>query len=233
LIVIQGGAILAVLLIYWEKVWAILLGLLGKNPYGLSLGLKVAVAFLPAAALGPFLNHWIEAKLFNPGMVSLALAIGAIVMILMERQYRARIRRLESTESKPGMIADIQDLSYRSAFFIGIMQCLAMWPGMSRSMVTIVGGYLSGLEAKAAAEFSFMLGLVTLTAASAYSLLGSWEVMTTQLEWGPMLAGLVVATIVAFLAVKWFVAFLSKHGLYWFAYYRLLLAGVILYVFTL
>lgn len=231
LIVIQGGAILAVILVYWEKILAILMGLVGRNPRGLALGLKVLVAFLPAAILGPLLNDIIESKLFNPQAVSVALAIGAIAMIWMERNYRKKQRAADGSDSKTLRISNIEDLSFKSSLFIGFMQCLAMWPGMSRSMVTIVGGYLSNMEAKAAAEFSFMLGLLTLTAASVYSLLGSWEVMTTQLEVGPMILGLVVATLVAFVAVKWFVNFLSKHGLYVFAYYRLILAAVILYVF--
>jgi len=233
LIVIQGGAILAVLLIYWQKIWTILLGLMGRNPAGLSLGLKVGVAFLPAAVLGPLLNDWIESKLFNPMMVSVALALGAVAMVIMERRYRSVLKRMESEGGEQSLITDISALSYKSSLFIGLMQCIAMWPGMSRSMVTIVGGYLSNLEAKAAAEFSFMLGLVTLSAASAYSLLGSWDAITTHLEWGPMICGFVVATIVAFLAVKWFVGFLSHHGLYLFAYYRLLLAALILWMWSM
>jgi undecaprenyl-diphosphatase len=106
-----------------------------------------------------------------------------------------------------------------------------MWPGMSRSMVTIVGGYMVGLSARAAAEFSFMLGLLTLTAASTYSLLGSWDVLESHLSMGPALVGILVATLVAFIAVKWFVSFLGKHGLFWFAIYRLVLCAVILWVF--
>ena len=221
LIVIQGGAILAVLLIYWKKILGILMGLVGRNPQGLALGLKILVAFIPAAVLGPFLNDVIEAKLFNPMSVCIALVVGAVVMIVVERH------RSSADAVDPGTL---DYLSYRSALLIGAMQCLAMWPGMSRSMVTIIGGYLAGLSAKAAAEFSFLLGLVTLSAASCYSLLKSGNVLMEQLRLGPALLGILVATVVAFLAVKWFVGFLTRYGMSVFAFYRLILAVAILWL---
>ena len=228
LIVIQGGAILAVLLIYWKKVLGILMGLLGRNPQGLALGLKVLVAFIPAALVGPFLNDLIEAKLFNPVSVCIALVLGAVVMIVVEKRRTPRDSSTDghTTPSHKTM----EDLSYREALMIGVAQCFAMWPGMSRSMVTIVGGYLAGLEARAAAEFSFLLGLVTLSAASCYSLLKSGSAIVEQINMGPALFGILVATVVAFLAVKWFVGFLTRHGMLVFAIYRLILAAAILWL---
>jgi len=223
LIVIQGGAILAVIIIYWKNLLQILLGLLGRNPAGFSLGLKVLVAFLPAAVFGFLLNDWIEARLFNPTAVAVALIVGAVVMIIVEN----RRRNHSSPDREKDSFDEISKMSYRGALSVGFLQCLAMWPGMSRSMVTIVGGYLIGLSAKAAAEFSFLLGLLTLSAASAYSVLKSWDQLTTELEGGPVILGLVVATFVAMAAVKWFVGFLSRNGLGIFAYYRILLAIVI------
>jgi len=226
LIVIQGGAILAVVVIYWRNLLQIMMGLLGRNPAGLSLGLKVLVAFLPAAVFGFLLDDWIEARLFNPTAVALALIVGAIVMIVVENRRRDRSTR----DFDKDTFEEISKMSYRNALGIGFLQCLAMWPGMSRSMVTIVGGYLVGLSAKAAAEFSFLLGLITLSAASAYSVLKSWDHLTTELEGGPVVLGLVVATLVAMAAVKWFVGFLTRNGLGIFAYYRILLAIVICFV---
>jgi len=230
LIVIQGGAILAVLFLYWRKLLGILMGLLGRNPEGLSLGLKVGVAFIPAALTGPFLNDIIESRLFNPSSVAIALILGAIAMLLVEWRRKTLQPAKTDATAAVDVFKTIDQLSYRGALAVGLMQCLAMWPGMSRSMVTIVGGYFVGLSAKSAAEFSFLLGFLTLSAASVYSLLGSWHVMVSTLEPGPALLGLVVATIVAFVAVKWFVGFLSKHGLTVFAYYRLILAVVILWI---
>lgn len=230
LIVIQGGAILAVLFIYWKKIFIIFLGLIGKNPKGLALGLKILVAFIPAALIGPFLNDLIESNLFNPFSVCVALASGAVLMIWVEL-LRAKKSREASMEVEGLSMLQMEDMSYRASFFIGVMQCFAMWPGMSRSMVTIIGGYFVGLEAKAAAEFSFLLGLLTLSAASCYSMLDSWDVMIDYIKPGPAIFGVVVATVVAFAAVKWFVKFLAKHGLIVFAIYRLLLAGAILCLF--
>ena len=223
LIIIQAGGILAVLLIYWKKIISILMGLIGRNPQGLALGLKILIAFVPAALLGPLLNDLIEATLFNPVPVCIALVLGAVVMIVVER-YRPSL----GADDFPSVT--IETLSFRSALFIGAMQCVAMWPGMSRSMITIVGGYLVGLRAKAAAEFSFLLGLVTLSAASCYSLLKSGDVLIEQIQIGPALIGILVATVVAFLAVKWFIGYLTRHGMFVFAIYRLILAIAILWL---
>ena len=230
LVVIQGGAILAVVLLYWRKLWSILMGLFGRDKAGLQLGLKVLVAFIPAAMLGPLLNDWIETRLFNPSAVATALFIGAFIMFWVEwRRKKTQQTALEDAQSLPAVEHDMADMNYKGALFIGVMQCFAMWPGMSRSMMTIVGGYLTGLSAKAAAEFSFLLGLLTLSAASAYSLLKSWDVMVETLNPGPALLGVFVATIVAFLAVKWFVHYLTRHGLFVFAVYRLFLAVLVLW----
>ena len=113
---------------------------------------------------------------------------------------------------------------------IGFFQCLAMWPGTSRSMATIVGGYLAGLSPKNAAEFSFLLGLITLTAASGYKIMTDGPHMIRALEIGPLLVGCLVAFISSALAVKWLVAYLSQHGLSLFAWYRIALAITVLLV---
>ena len=224
LIVIQGGAILAVLLLYWRKLLTILLGLLGRDREGLQLGLKIGIAFIPAAALGLVLGDWIESSLFNPRSVAIGLVMGSIIMVGAEWYRKHRQGTARHLESSPD---SLQSLSYRGALTVGCMQCLALCPGMSRSMVTIVGGYVAGLTARASAEFSFLLGLLTLSAASLYSLVRSWGPVTATLELDAVLIGIAVATVVAMLAVKWFVSYLSRHGLLLFALYRLLLAAAI------
>ncbi len=227
-IVVQGGAILAVLGLYWPRVVQMLAGLAGKNPAGLKLALNIIVAFLPAAVLGVLLNDWIEAKLFNPTMVLTALALGGVFMIVLDR-VKVRPMRREGTGK------EIEDITWRGALAVGFLQCLAMWPGTSRSMMTIAGGVLTGLKPKAAAEFSFLLGLPTLGGACVYSLLKNIKEsadagtpnMFEVLGIAPIVVGLVVATISAAVAVKWLVGFLNKHGLEVFGWYRILLCVVL------
>ena len=122
----------------------------------------------------------------------------------------------------------LDDLTVRSSLLIGFLQCLAMWPGTSRSMMTIVGGYLVGLTRAKAAEFSFLLGLITLTAAAAYKSLTKWEVMHANLEIGPVLFGCLVAGASAAASVVWLVGYLARRGLGIFVWYRIVLAAIIL-----
>ena len=157
-IVIQGGAILAVLGLYWTRVLTMLRGLAGRDAAGLRLLVNLVVAFVPAAAVGAPLDHWIEARLFHPLPVLAALAGGGGFMIALDRWWPRGERTIEQ-------------LDWRHALAIGAMQCGALWPGTSRSMVVIAGGILVGLRARDAAEFSFLLGLPTLGAACAYTLL--------------------------------------------------------------
>jgi undecaprenyl-diphosphatase len=122
---------------------------------------------------------------------------------------------------------DPSELSGPEALGIGLMQCFALWPGMSRSMTTIVGGYFAGLNPRRAAEFSFLLGLVTLSAATVYKSMRSGAAMLTVFGWPHILLGCIVAAITAALSVKFLVNYLSRHGLVAFAFYRLVLAGVL------
>ncbi len=223
LIVIQGGAILAVLGLYRKAVGRMLLGVLGKDPGGLMLFRNIVIAFLPAAVLGPFLDDWIEARLMRPVPVLLALAVGGVVMILADRTLR---QRTGSARERTG-----EHLSAREAFQIGLLQCIAMWPGTSRSMVTILGGMCVGLRPARAAEFSFLLGLPTLGGATVFKLAknmtGEGPDMFAVLGWAPVLIGLAVATVSAALAVRWLVSWLTRHGLAAFGWYRLGLTAVL------
>jgi len=233
-IVIQGGAILAVLGLYWPRVLQMIRGVFGKDAAGLRLALAIIVAFLPAAVLGVLLDDWIESKLFFAGPVLAALALGGVYMIALDRWKVRPMRTAERTgEGSPGL--DLDGLTLKPAFVIGLFQCLAMWPGTSRSMMTITAGVIVGLRPRAAAEFSFLLGLPTLGGACVYKLMknlkGSADAGTPNLfealGWLPVIIGVVVATVSAAFAVKWLVGFLNRHGLSAFGWYRLVLTAAL------
>ncbi len=221
-IIIQGGAIIAVVILYWKRLWGIVLGILGKNKNGLLLLRNLMTGFLPAAVLGLLLDDFIESMLFGVWPVIVALVAGAFLMLLVER-WRKNRHAPDAPESGP----DLHELSLKQSLLIGLLQCVAMWPGTSRSMMTIVGGYLVGLSPARAAEFSFLLGLVTLSAAAGYKTLSLGPQMLAALDLGPVIFGIVVATVAAALAVKWLVSYLTRHGLALFAWYRLALAAVV------
>ena len=229
LIVIQGGAILAVLALYRQRVVQMFAGVLGRNAAGLRLAVNLWVAFVPAAFLGPLLHARIEQHLFNNIAVVGALAVGGLVMIGLGPWQRRFYHGDEHAEpADMHSYTDIEHLTWRRALFIGTVQCLAMWPGTSRSMVTIVGGMMAGMRPRQAAEFSFLLGLPTLGGAMVYSLARSFTGdegnLITDLGWMPLAVGVVVAMISAGIAVKWLVGYLNRHGLAVFGWYRLVLA---------
>ncbi|MBA3885153.1 MAG: undecaprenyl-diphosphate phosphatase [Acidobacteria bacterium] len=228
-IVIQGGAILAVAGLYRDRVWQMLRGIAGRNPAGLRLFLNVVAAFLPAAVIGLLLASTIRRYLFFPLPVLSALALGGVAMILIDRWHR---RRFHDPSTRESGHVDIDSLTIRAALVIGLLQCVAMWPGTSRSMVTIVGGMLVGLRPRQAAEFSFLLGLPTLTAACLYSLgkdfMRDGEMnMFATLGVMPLATGIIVATLSAVVAIRWLVSFLTRHGLAPFGWYRLALCVVL------
>ena len=142
-----------------------------------------------------------------------------------------RMRRKREIKGIPESCSDLGEMKLGSAFFIGVLQCAAMWPGTSRSMMTIVGGYYVGLRPAKAAEFSFLLGLITLTAAAGYKVVTKGDEMSKHLEFGPVLVGCLVAGASAALAVRWLVGYLTCHGLGLFAWYRLVLGILVLFWF--
>ncbi len=217
-IVIQSGAILAVLGLYRERVASMLRGLLGRDPAGLRLAVNLAVGVAPALVLGVLLKNLIDAYLFRPGPVALALAVGGGAMLAFEP-----LRRRRETDG-----IGIDQLGWRQALGIGLAQCLAMWPGTSRSLTSILGGLAAGLRPPAAAEFSFLLALPTLLAATGYSLLKDGPEIAASVTPAAATVGIVVAMVSAALAVKGFVRWLGHHGLAPFAVYRILLAGAVL-----
>jgi undecaprenyl-diphosphatase len=225
-VVIQFGAIAAVVLLYWPTLRHIGLGLLGHDPAGLRLLRNLLVAFVPAAVTGLLLNRWIDAHLFSIKAVVVAQVSGAVLMVAAERW-----RKKYSTPAYA--VLNAADLPVRRAAGIGLMQCLALWPGTSRSMATIVGGYFAGFCPRLAAEFSFLLGLVTLTAATVYKGWQSGPAMIAVFGWPHVLLGAVVATVSAAAAVKFLVSFLNRHGLALFAWYRVALAAVLTVLYLL
>ncbi len=225
-VVIQAGAIAAVVLIFWGRLVGILQGLMGRNNAGLRLLRNIVIACIPAVVLGLTLGHLIDTYLFSIQAVIVALISGAVLMTAAERW-----RKQQPVTSASRM--DLADLTAWQSLGIGLMQCLALWPGMSRSMVTMVGGYFSGLSPARSAEFSFLVGLPILTGAA---LLKSYKAGAAMIEvFGTpsLVLGSLVAAVAAAISVKFLVNYLSRHGLGVFAIYRLALATVLIGWFLL
>jgi len=218
-IVIQSGAIIAVLYAYLDKVKMMVRGLLGKDPLGRKLFINVVAAFIPAMVIGLALHKLIKTYLQQEWPTVFALAIGGVAMILWDRSKLA-IKRRHYGKS-------IDTLDVVDAVKIGLLQCIAMWPGTSRSMMTILGGQWVGLSPVAAAEFSFLLGLPTLLAATAFKSLKEGHHLVHHIGIDAMGVGLAVAAVSAFFCVKGLIAWLSKHGLQPFGWYRMVLAVVV------
>lgn len=228
-ICIQAGAILAVLGLYRERVRAMLAGLVGRDAEGRRLAEAIAVAFVPAAVLGLAFDEAIERRLFGPWPIVAAWLAGGVAILVVERVRRNRARKLapEAESPRPGAGLALADLDARRALLIGLAQCLALWPGTSRSLATIAGGVLVGLGLKAAVEFSFLLGVVTLCAATVYKGLSHGDEMLASYSASSMLLGFATAWIAAVLSVRWMVSYLGRHGLSLFGWYRVALALVV------
>ncbi len=200
-VIIQLGAILAVLALYYKRFFV-----------GIDIYLKLFVAFLPTGIIGFLAYKTIKAYLFNPATVSISLIAGGMLLILLDRW----------TEKKESRYSQIEDIGYLDAFKIGLIQCLSMIPGVSRSAATIFGGVYSGFNRVQAAEFSFLLAIPTMFAATGYDILKNHELFTA--DTAPVMAlGAVVAFVVALLAVKAFVSFLTKYGFKHFGWYRIVI----------
>ncbi len=226
---IQGGAILAVLGLYWKRVLQMIQGVLGKNPEGLKLAINIIAGFMPAAVIGVILSHKIKEHLFGMWPVIIAWIIGGVGILTVAWWNRKKSSRNGGSE--------LGELTLKMALIIGLLQCVAMCPGTSRSLMTICGGLLVGLSIRAAVEYSFLLGVLTLTAATvkesvekvkdldpAYNhLFGGTKLMIHAYGSMPLFIGIIAAAISAALAVKWLVAYLQSHGLSVFGWYRIAL----------
>jgi undecaprenyl-diphosphatase len=216
-IIIQIGAILAVLGLYRRRIGQLILGLLGRDPKGANLLAMLLLAFLPAAVVGLTLGDTIKAHLFGPWPVVAGWMIGGLA-ILTGRWKNAGPRATD--------LPSVEDIRWRHALTIGVLQIFALWPGVSRSLATIVGGMMAGLGISAAVEFSFLLGLITLGAATVYEMLDQGRTVVTAYGIALPLAGMLCSFVSAWLSVKWLVGYLKRRGLVMFGYYRVLLAIV-------
>jgi undecaprenyl-diphosphatase len=220
-IVIQLGAILAVVIHYRRLLAERGTGLLHGDKRAVDLAVALAVAFVPAALVGVVARTAIKAHLFGTLPVAFALAAGGVVMIAVERWRRARkVRGLDGLEH----------IGVRRALAIGIGQCFALWPGASRSMCTIVAGQLAGLSTATAAEFSFLLALPTLGAATLYEGYKARHELASSIGWLSLAIGLSVSFLVAWAAIAGFLAYLRKRGLEPFGWYRIILSAVVLWI---
>jgi len=209
-ICIQGGAIVAILLLYGRRVAQVLLGLVGRDAQGTRLLVGLLAAFVPAAILGKLFDDDIERLLFGPWPIAIAWVAGGLVILV---QARRGVRE--------GGTA-LEGLTPGRAALIGLAQCLAMWPGVSRSLATILAGLGVGLTLAAAVEFSFLLGLLTLGAATAFKAHQAGTAMVAELGWPALVLGFLAAALTAAVAVRWMVGWLARHGLVLFAWWRLL-----------
>lgn len=206
-VIIQFGAILSVMVLYWKRFLQ-----------SIEFYKTLIIAFLPAAILGFLLSDYIDAMLENVIVVAVTLILGGVLMLFVDQWF-----------NKP---AKDQSISTKRALTIGFFQCIAMIPGVSRSMATIVGGMTQKLDRKNAAEFSFFLAVPTMFAASAYKLLklimDPAQLSVLKDNIGVLIIGNIVAFIVAMLAIKFFIEFVSKYGFKAFGYYRILVGISIL-----
>ena len=219
-VVIQLGAILAVVVQYWRTFWAVGMGLLKLEVLAVRFVVNLLVAFIPAAVLGLLLKHQIDAMLGSPTIVAWALIGGGIAILGVERW------------SKQGEYQGLGQLPLRQAFGVGLLQCLAMIPGVSRSGATIMGALAMGINRRTAAEFSFFLAIPTMLGASTLEL---WQnraelaAGTGPVGWGHIAVGFAVSFVVALAVIKMFVAYVSRAGFTPFALYRIMAGMAALY----
>ena len=205
---IQFGAILAIVMIYAKRFLQ-----------GLSIYMKLGIAFFPTAVAGFFAYDFIKTYLFNSTIVAFSLVTGGIVLILIDK----KVVRQESR------VINLEDISFRNAFFIGLIQCFSMIPGVSRAAATIIGGVFNGLDKKQATEFSFLLAVPTMFAATGYDLLKTSVIFSRQ-EIFLLGLGLLIAFLTAWIAVKIFLKIVENYGFKHFGYYRIIIGILFLII---
>lgn len=218
-VVIQLGAILAVVVQYWRTFWAVGMGLLKLNPMSLRFLRNLLAAFIPSAILGLALKDYIDVLLGSPAVVCWALIAGGIAILMIEKR------------AKTGELTGIGELPLRQALGVGFAQCLAMVPGVSRSGATIMGALAMGIERRTAAEFSFFLAIPTMLGATTLELLDNREAVmsgTMGVGWAEIGVGFVVSFVVALAVIRLFVAYVSRAGFKPFAWYRIVAGAIAL-----
>lgn len=217
-IIIQLGAILAVVVFFWKRLWPFTKDQ-NKNREIWSIWLKTIVGVLPAIVFGALFASKIEEKLFNPWTVAIALLIGGIIILLVEHG------------KKDPKITSIGNLSYKTAFFIGIIQCLSMIPGTSRSASTIIGAMILGASRLVAAEFSFFLAIPTMVAATGYSLL-KYHAALSSSQIFILSIGFIVSFLAALAVIRFFMNYIKNNDFKIFGWYRIVLGIIIIAYFV-
>lgn len=217
-IVIQFGAILAIVVIYRHKIFDLLINFKQKSQQHFIL--NIILAFLPVAIIGGVFHSLIKELFFGNFTIALALIIGGIIIIFIERSLAKTIDKTKEQE--------IEKINPLKAFYIGCFQCIAMIPGVSRSGATIIGGILLGLNRKTATEFSFFLAIPTIAAASFYDIFKNYSSLTLE-NCELIIVGLLSSFISAMLVIKWFIGFVSKNNFTAFGIYRIIVGVIILF----
>jgi undecaprenyl-diphosphatase len=218
-VIIQLGAILAIVVLYWRTFWAVLEGLIRNNGASWRFVRNVLIGFLPSAILGFLLINKIEALLGNPVVVAWAFIAGGIAILLIERLV------------KRTPVVGVADMPLKTVIGVGLIQCLAMIPGVSRSGATIMGGLSLGVERRTAAEFSFFLAIPTMLGATTLELAKHHDTLlagASGVGFGTVAVGFVTSFVVAIVVVKAFVHYISRHGFAPFAWYRIIAGAVAL-----
>ncbi len=216
-VVIQLPAVMAVVVLYWRTFWNVAVGVVKRERDALHLIRNVLIAFIPSAILGVLLKKRIDAMLETPIIVAWALIVGGIAILVIERL------------SKQGEYKPVEKLPVTKAFAIGVMQCLSMIPGVSRSGATIMGALSMGVNRKTAAEFSFFLAVPTMLGATVKQLWDHREEMaahTSPVGWSEIAVGSVVSFVVALVVIKFFISFVARSGFAPFAWYRIVAGSV-------
>ncbi|MEN9539555.1 MAG: hypothetical protein RLZZ126_1790 [Pseudomonadota bacterium] len=232
-IAIQTGAIFAVILVYWQKIRSTLVALPTERQ-AQQFALNVLIAFVPAVVLGLAFGKAIKAHLFTPQVVASTFIIGGFIILWAEAVYK-RQRQINENSTMVFMsgqalgprVPEVEHMTWRDALKVGLIQCLAMVPGTSRSGATIIGGMFLGLSRKAATDFSFYLAIPTLVGAGVYSL-HKERALLSMADLPLFGVGLVVSFISAWLCVKWLLRFIATHSFVGFAWYRIAFGGVVL-----
>lgn len=217
-VVIQLGAILAVIVLYWRTFWAVAAGLLQGDATSFKFVGNLLLAFIPSVVLGLIFIDRIEALLENAMVVAIALIVGGIAMLVIEALVKA-------PDVKPG----VASVPWKKALGVGFVQCLAMVPGVSRSGATIMGALSMGVERRTAAEFSFFLAVPTMLGATTLTLLKHHDQLNfAEVSWNLIGVGFVVSFIVAIAVIRWFVGVISRRGFAPFAWYRIIAGSLAL-----
>ena len=217
-IVIQGGAILAVLLVSLGRIRSMIRGLFGRDRDGLRLLANLAIAFVPAAVIGLLLEP-VRERLYGIWPIVGAWIVGGLLILLLVRERSAGVAAGAGAPAAAGKA--LESLTWRTSLVIGLAQAVAIWPGVSRSLVTIAAALLLGLSVPAAVEFSFLLGLITLGAATGYEAVKSGGEIVAAFGVVTPVVGFVVAAVSAFAAVRWMVSWLKTRSLSVFGWYRI------------